>query len=45
MVVVFSDHGELMFRHGIFFDHHELYDLDADSLVTHGITLGKDWLR
>ncbi|NLO07719.1 MAG: sulfatase-like hydrolase/transferase [candidate division WS1 bacterium] len=26
MVVVFSDHGELMFRHGIFFDHHGLYD-------------------
>jgi arylsulfatase A-like enzyme len=26
MVIVFSDHGELMFRHGIFFDHHGLYD-------------------
>ncbi len=26
MVVVFSDHGEMMFRHGIFFDHHGLYD-------------------
>ncbi len=26
MVIVYSDHGELMFRHGIFFDHHGLYD-------------------
>lgn len=26
MVVFTSDHGELMYRHGIFFDHHGLYD-------------------
>ena len=26
LVVVTSDHGELMYRHGIFFDHHGLYD-------------------
>ena len=26
LVVLASDHGELMYRHGIFFDHHGLYD-------------------
>jgi len=26
LVVLISDHGELMYRHGIFFDHHGLYD-------------------
>lgn len=26
LVVLTGDHGELMFRHGIFFDHHGLYD-------------------
>lgn len=26
IVVLISDHGELMYRHGIFFDHHGLYD-------------------
>lgn len=26
LVVFTSDHGELMYRHGIFFDHHGLYD-------------------
>ena len=26
LVVLFSDHGEMMYRHGIFFDHHGLYD-------------------
>lgn len=26
VVVVISDHGEMMYRHGIFFDHHGLYD-------------------
>ncbi len=26
LVVLLSDHGELMYRHGIFFDHHGLYD-------------------
>jgi arylsulfatase A-like enzyme len=26
LVVLVSDHGELMYRHGIFFDHHGLYD-------------------
>lgn len=25
-VVLMSDHGELMYRHGVFFDHHGLYD-------------------
>jgi arylsulfatase A-like enzyme len=28
MVVLFSDHGEMMYRHGIYFDHHGLYDPD-----------------
>jgi arylsulfatase len=26
LVVLLADHGEMMFRHGIFFDHHGLYD-------------------
>lgn len=26
LVIFLSDHGELMYRHGIFFDHHGLYD-------------------
>jgi len=26
LVMVFSDHGEMMYRHDIFFDHHGLYD-------------------
>jgi len=26
LVVLTSDHGELMYRHGVFFDHHGLYD-------------------
>ena len=26
VVAVISDHGEMMYRHGIFFDHHGLYD-------------------
>jgi len=26
LVIVTSDHGELMYRHGVFFDHHGLYD-------------------
>lgn len=26
LVIITSDHGELMYRHGIFFDHHGLYD-------------------
>jgi arylsulfatase A-like enzyme len=26
LVIVFSDHGEMMYQHGIFFDHHGLYD-------------------
>ena len=26
LVVITSDHGEMMYRHGIFFDHHGLYD-------------------
>ena len=26
LVVLMSDHGELMYRHGIYFDHHGLYD-------------------
>ena len=28
MVIIFSDHGEMMYRHGIYFDHHGLYDPD-----------------
>ena len=26
LIVILGDHGELMYRHGIFFDHHGLYD-------------------
>jgi len=26
IVILLADHGEMMFRHGIFFDHHGLYD-------------------
>lgn len=26
LVVIFSDHGEMMYKHGIYFDHHGLYD-------------------
>jgi len=26
LVILFSDHGEMMYRHDIFFDHHGLYD-------------------
>jgi arylsulfatase A-like enzyme len=26
VVILVSDHGELMYRHGVFFDHHGLYD-------------------
>lgn len=26
LVIVFSDHGENMYRHGVFFDHHGLYE-------------------
>lgn len=26
LLVITSDHGEMMFRHGIFFDHHGLYE-------------------
>ncbi len=26
LVLLISDHGEMMYRHGIFFDHHGLYD-------------------
>ena len=26
LVVLMGDHGELMYRHGVFFDHHGLYD-------------------
>jgi arylsulfatase len=26
LVVIFSDHGENMYRHGVFFDHHGLYE-------------------
>ena len=28
LVLVFSDHGEMMYQHGIYFDHHGLYDDD-----------------
>ena len=28
LVVIFSDHGEMMYKHGIYFDHHGLYDAD-----------------
>ncbi len=37
IVVLLSDHGELMYRHGIFFDHHGLYDgnLHVPFLIRH----------
>jgi arylsulfatase A-like enzyme len=37
LVVVTGDHGELMYRHGIFFDHHGLYDgnLHVPFIVRH----------
>ncbi|HNR32398.1 MAG TPA: sulfatase [Candidatus Hydrogenedentes bacterium] len=37
LVVLLSDHGEMMYRHGIFFDHHGLYDgnLHVPFLVRH----------
>lgn len=37
LVVLTSDHGELMYRHGIFFDHHGLYDgnLHVPLIVHH----------
>lgn len=28
LVILTSDHGEMMYRHGIYFDHHGLYDSD-----------------
>jgi len=28
LVVIFSDHGEMMYKHGLYFDHHGLYDQD-----------------
>lgn len=37
LVVITGDHGELMYRHGIFFDHHGLYDgnLHTPLIVRH----------
>lgn len=37
LVILMSDHGELMYRHGIFFDHHGLYDgnLHVPLIVRH----------
>ena len=37
LVIVLSDHGEMMYRHGIFFDHHGLYDgnIRVPLLVRH----------
>jgi arylsulfatase len=37
LVIIMSDHGELMYRHGIFFDHHGLYDgnLHVPLLMRH----------
>jgi len=28
LIIIFSDHGEMMYKHGIYFDHHGLYDED-----------------
>ena len=28
LVIIFSDHGEMMYKHGLYFDHHGLYDED-----------------
>jgi arylsulfatase A-like enzyme len=37
VVVLLADHGELLYRHGIFFDHHGLYDgnLHVPMMVRH----------
>ena len=37
LVILTSDHGELMYRHGIFFDHHGLYDgnLHVPLIIRH----------
>ena len=36
LVIVISDHGEMMYRHGVFFDHHGLYDGDLHvPLIMH----------
>jgi arylsulfatase A-like enzyme len=37
LVVITGDHGELMYRHGVFFDHHGLYDgnLHVPLIVHH----------
>lgn len=37
LIVLLGDHGELMYRHGIFFDHHGLYDgnLHVPFIVRH----------
>lgn len=37
LLVVTSDHGEMMFRHGIFFDHHGLYEgnLHVPLIIRH----------
>ncbi len=37
LVALLSDHGEMMYRHGIFFDHHGLYDgtLHVPFLIRH----------
>ncbi|HPO13665.1 MAG TPA: sulfatase [Candidatus Hydrogenedentes bacterium] len=37
VIILLSDHGEMMYRHGIFFDHHGLYDgnLRVPFLVRH----------
>lgn len=36
LVIIFSDHGEVMYKHGIYFDHHGLYDDDLHvPLIVH----------
>jgi arylsulfatase len=37
LVILMGDHGELMYRHGIFFDHHGLYDgnLHVPLIIRH----------
>ena len=37
LVILLSDHGEMMYKHGIFFDHHGLYDgnIHVPWIVSH----------
>ena len=45
-VLIFSDHGEMMYKHGLYFDHHGLYDEDIHvPLIIRGAGAGEKGLR